>query len=176
MSTSLPRTSAKPATLRRRDFFGAVSEAVRVRLPVELASFRARSTMNLLKIQYGANYRIHYEVWVNSELGLIEVGLHFEDGPESTTRLLLYFDQYILEIKHLLGTEVELERWTKSWGHLHETHPLSPLTRELADRLGDRVARMIVVLQPILEEAYQLGLVAREPRPGTGGRFGRRAR
>jgi hypothetical protein len=176
MSSGRARAGAKPTTLRRRDFFEAVSAAMRVRLPAELAAFRARSTMNLLKIQYGANYRIHYEVWVNSELGLIEVGLHFEDGPESTTRLLLYFDQYILEIKHLLGTEVELERWTKSWGHLHETHPLTPLTRELADRLADRVARMIVVLQPILEEAFQLGLVAREPRPGTGGRFGRRAR
>lgn len=176
MSSARVRANVKPTALRRREFFEAVSEAARRRLPEGLSSFRARNTMNLLKIQYGANYRIHYEVWINTEVSLIEVGLHFEDGPGSTAALLLYFDQFILEIKHQLGTEVELERWTKSWGHVREAHPLAPLTRELADQLGERLARMIVVLQPILEEAYELGLVPRDPRPGTGGRFGRRAR
>jgi hypothetical protein len=162
--------------LRRPEFFNQVAETARTRLPDDLSGFRARSTMNLLKLQYGANYRIHYELAIMTEVGLFELGLHFEDGPESTARLLAFFDQFIVEIKDLLGTSVELERWTKSWGHLYETHPLEALTAERATQLGERMAQVILTLQPLLEEAYRLGLVSREPRPGTGGRFGRRAR
>ena len=168
-------TLTTPA-LRRRDFLNRVAETSRTRLPDDLGGFRARNTMNLLKLQYGANYRIHYELAIMTEVRLFELGLHFEDGPDSTAKLLIFFDQFIVEIKDLLGTSIELERWTKSWGHLYETYPLEPLTAACADRLGERMAQIILTLHPLLEEAYRLGLVSREPRPGTGGRFGRRAR
>src|SRR5690606_26784666 len=99
---------------------------------------------------------------------LIELGLHFEDGPESTARLLEHFDRAVIEIKHELGQDVELERWTKSWGHIFEVRRLEPLTRELAHELGQRLAQMIVALQPLLDEAFELGLAPVEPRPGSG--------
>ena len=130
--------------------------------------------MNLFKIHFNENFRIHYELMISSGSGLIEMGLHFEDGPDPTARQLAYFDQYVLEIKDMLGQEFELERWTKSWGHCFEIWPLEPLTVEFARRLGTRLAEIIDVLQPILDEAVELGIVADTPRPSTWRRrFGR---
>ncbi len=146
----------------------AVRDACGAALPPELRSFHSRRTMNLLKIHYNDNYRIHYELMILAERRIIELGLHFEDGPESTTRLLDHFDRHVLEIKDVLGQDVELERWTKSWGHLFEVIPLEPLTHPFARNLGTRLAAMIQTLQPILECAFEAGLVAAEPRPSTG--------
>lgn len=160
------KQKAKPA-ITRREFFGEVAEQLRALLPDERQGFESRHTMNLMKVHYGANYRIHYEVWINTEKQYVELGLHFEDGPASTERLLRHFDRHILEIKDLLGVEVELERWTQSWGHLFELHPLEPLSEPFAARLASRLARHIGVLQPLLDEAYELGLAPRQPRPST---------
>ena len=161
------KTPAKPATLTRRDFFSDLLEAVRRGLPPERQAFEARQTMNLLKISYGANYRIHYEAWIDTERRHVELGLHFEDGPASTERLLRHFETSILELKDLLGSEIELERWTQSWGHIFELHPIEPLSTSFAARLAARIALQIIVLQPILDDAYELGLVPRTPRPST---------
>ncbi|HYI13946.1 MAG TPA: hypothetical protein VEX37_01040 [Thermomicrobiales bacterium] len=158
---------AKPVTMTRRDFFSHLLEAVRRSLPPERQEFEARQTMNLLKISYGANYRIHFEAWINAERGYVELGLHFEDGPASTERLLRHFEASILELKDLLGPAIELERWTQSWGHIFELHPVEPLTPGFADRLAARLALQIVVLQPILDEAYELGYAPRTPHAST---------
>jgi len=155
-------------TLKRREFMDAVRDACLAALPEERRDFRWRRTMNLLKIHYNENFRIHYELMIVAERDLIELGLHFEDGPESTARLLEHFDRAVIEIKHELGQDVELERWTKSWGHIFEVRRLEPLTRELAHELGQRLAQMIVTLQPLLDEAFELGLAPVEPRPGSG--------
>lgn len=167
MATRAAKPPAKPATMTRRDFFSDLLEAVRRGLPPEQQVFEARQTMNLLKISYGANYRIHYEAWINTEHGHVELGLHFEDGPTSTERLLRHFEANILELKDVLGIGIELERWTQSWGHIFELHPLEPLTINFADRLAARLALQIIVLQPILDEAYDLGLAPRTPHPST---------
>ncbi len=167
MTVSPPGTGSTKGTLKRREFFDEVVDAVQEQLPAGMQPFQQRQTMNLLKIHYGANYRVHFEASFVTEIGFIEVGLHFEDGPESTTRLLEHFDQYIVEIKHLLGQQVELERWTKSWGHLYEVHPIQPLTPAFARQIASRLALMITTLQPILDDAYDLGLVAMTPRPST---------
>jgi hypothetical protein len=165
-STTTLKTNAR-ATLTRRDFFAGIAEATQRLLPVERQSFEQRATMNLLKVHYGANYRIHYEVWINTDKGYVELGLHFEDGPASTERLLRHFDTCILEIKDELGTQVELERWTQSWGHLFELHSLAPLDQAFVTRLAERLARFITLLQPILDEAYELGLAPMQPHPST---------
>jgi hypothetical protein len=157
----------KQAILKRREFFAEITDIVRQKLPPELQNYSSRYTMNLLKHHYGDNYRVHFETWINTDTGFVEIGLHFEDGPESTTRLLEHFDRYVVEIKHELGTHVELERWTKSWGHLYETHLIESLTPVFAQRMAERMVAMILVLQPIVDEAYELGLVSMTPRPST---------
>lgn len=153
--------------LGRREFFTELGDAVRRTLPEDRQGFETRLTMNLLKLHYGANYRVHYEAWINTEKGYLELGLHFEDGPASTERLLAHFDGYILEIKDELGAAAELERWTQSWGHLYELHPLEPLTDAFIARISDRLVRYITTLQPILDDAYTLGLVPKAPHPST---------
>lgn len=154
----------------------AVQNACRANLPAGMRRFESRQTMNLLKIHFNANYRIHYEVMISAERGVIELGLHFEDGPESTSRLLELFDRHVIEIKHELGSAVELERWTPSWGHICDMRPTGPLTATFAAELGERLAEMIVVLQPILDDAFERGLAAREPGPSRfKPRMGRRA-
>jgi hypothetical protein len=165
----LPTTSRNSArsTLTRRDFFSDIAEETRRLLPPERQGFEQRATMNLLKVHYGANYRIHYEVWINTEKEHVELGLHFEDGPTSTERLLRHFDACILEIKDELGTQVELERWTQSWGHLFELHPLETLDQAFVGRLSMRLVRYISLLQPILDEAFELGLAPLQPHPST---------
>ena len=158
------KTRARATTLTRREFFEDLTHAIRRGLPAEMQDFNARQTMNLLKIHYGANYRIHFEVWINTDTGFVEMGLHFEDG---TSRLLEHFDQHIIEIKHELGEHCELERWTKSWGHFYETHPIQPLTDAFIDKLAARMVQMIEILQPILDTAYEEGLAPTTPRPST---------
>ena len=128
----------------------------------------------LLKLDYGHD-RIHYEVWADGLRGRLEIGLHFEDGQASTAAYLAYFDARIVEIKHLLGPQIELERWTASWGHLFESEPLTRLDRRFAEIVARRLSAQIAVLQPMVEEAA----VPREVRDVTsdsGGRWRRRAR
>ena len=145
-------SSRDNATLNRRDFFAAVVAEVRGGLPADLAEFRHRANSMLLKIDYG-NERVHYEVWTDGPRGRVEIGLHFEDGPASTLGYLAFFDARIVEIKHELGPDLELERWTASWGHLFESIPLRRLDRTFVKRISRRLAAQIATLQPLVEEA-----------------------
>ena len=138
--------------LRRREFFAEVVDRVRAHLPEHLAGFRHRATMSQVKIDYG-NERVHYEVWTDGQRQQLEVGLHFEDGPISTAAYLTYFDAHIVELKHELGPQLELERWTPSWGHLYELSPLAKLDDAAAERVARRLAALIVALQPLVEAA-----------------------
>ncbi|CAN5777607.1 hypothetical protein BH23CHL2_BH23CHL2_28230 [soil metagenome] len=160
--------------LRRREFMDEVKRVCEAALNVDTGEMRTRSTMNLLKVHFNPNFRIHYELMISAEKGIIEVGLHFEDGPESTARLLEHFDRHVLEIKHQLGPNFEIERWTRSWGHVFETHEIEALTEGFARRLGLRMVEIIEVLQPLLDDATGIGLVSETPRPGSGRRRFRR--
>jgi hypothetical protein len=158
MSASADAASAPFPTQRttggmnRRDFFDEVVSRVRATLSPELAVFRHRANPMLLKLDY-ENERIHFEVWPDAYRSRVEIGLHFEDGPASTAVYLAFFDARIVEIKHQLGTDVELERWTSSWGHLYEHHPLVRLDRQFAATVSGRLAAQIALLQPLVWEA-----------------------
>ena len=142
----------KQSAMTRHDFYAEVVTGLRASLPDAFRDFRHRSNALLLKIDFG-NDRVHYEVWCDSDKGILGVGLHFEDGPISTDAYLAYFDRHIVEIKHMLGTDVELERWTASWGHIYEHRELRPLTDEIAAEVAARLAQLIEVLQPLVVSA-----------------------
>jgi hypothetical protein len=153
MARAARKSSSNTKTaITRREFFAAVRDRLQIRLPSEFQNIRFQTSHRQMKLYY-AHYKLHYEVWTNGRDQHIEIGLHFENGPESTERLIQYFDQYILEIKHELGPQVELERWTNSWGRIFRLLPYQPLTEELAVDVGDRLRDMIVVLQPLLDDA-----------------------
>lgn len=136
----------------RDSFFARVTRSLRAELPPELARFTARPMFNLIKIAFD-NERVHYEVAFDIDRRLLEIALHFEDGPVSTAAYLHLLDRQIVELKHQLGHQVELERWTTSWGRLYEIWPLTSLDREVADQVATRLVTYITVLQPLVEAA-----------------------
>lgn len=167
-------TARSVAGLKRREFFAEIVEQLRRTLAPEFATFRDRVNPLMLKVDFG-NERVHFEVWPDTIRHHIEIGLHFEDGPASTAAYLSFFDQHIVEIKHLLGPTIELERWTLSWGHLFELQPLRTLDRACARDVAGRLAAQITLLQPMVLDAA----VPPEPRDraaGGSGRWSRRPR
>jgi hypothetical protein len=168
------RAIGRSSNLNRRDFFAAIVADAQANLPPELARFRQRVNPMLLKLDYG-NDRIHYEVWPDGARGRVEIGLHFEDGPASTMAYLAFFGQRIVEIKHHLGPQIELERWTTSWGHLFESEQLGRLDRRFAEAVARRLTAQIAILQPMVEEAA-IPPAQRDVTPGERGRWRRRAK
>jgi hypothetical protein len=152
MASTTRKRTGNTKSITRQEFFAAVRDHLQERLPAEFQGFRVQATHRQMKLYY-RHHKLHYEVWTNGRDQHIEIGLHFEVGPEMTDWLIRYFDRYIVEIKHELGSQVELERWTNSWGRIFQLLPYQPLTEELAVDVGDRLHGMILHLQPLLDEA-----------------------
>ena len=150
-AVSVVSGSRSASALSRRVFFDRIVAHLRRNVAPDFRDFHTRSQGYLLKIHYD-NDRVHYEVWPDSRTGQIEIGLHFEDGPVSTAAYLRYFDARIVELKHQLGAEVELERWTASWGHLYHLIPLAPLDALKATRAAELLTALINVLEPLVRE------------------------
>lgn len=158
-------------TYTRAAFFEDIIRQLRAELPPELSQFQVRNYSYLIKLFYG-NERVHFEVWVDSIRDQIEIGLDFEDGADSTTAYLEFFDRRIVEIKEQTGPTLELERWTKTWGHFVEVYPIEPFERETARLIGNRMVVFISTLQPLIEEAE----IPVGNRTSSGGGFWRRRR
>jgi hypothetical protein len=79
--------------------------------------------------------------------------LHFEADKETNDALLAYFDSRAVEIHAELGPRVEIEQWTNSWSRVHEVVPYSSLNDELVDKIAKKLAKMIAVLEPMLDES-----------------------
>ncbi len=163
--------TTRAATYTRSAFFEDIIQQLRAELPPELSQFHIRNYSSLIKLFY-ENERVHFEVWVDSIRSQIEIGLDFEDGAESTAAYLAYFDKRIVEIKARTGPALELERWTKSWGHFVEVYPIEPFERETARMIGDRMVVFMTTLQPMIEEAE----IPAGTHITTGGGFWRRRR
>ncbi len=136
----------------RRSFFSGIESRLRRQLPAEFGQFHTRSYFHLLKVSYD-NERVHYEIGLDVHRGAMEIALHFEDGSVTTAEWLAYFDRRIIEVKERLGWQIELERWTLSWGRLYEMIPLTQLDRTVTDQTADRLVTWITTLQPMVESA-----------------------
>lgn len=134
-----------------RDWVALLPDLLRSALPEPLRDFHVRGPRHsLIGFYYGADERIHYEVWVQPRTGMLEVGLHFEAAPERNLALLEALAAHIDAIMAALGPQVEGEQWTKRWTRLHETRPLEPLSPGYAGRIAARVAQYIGALEPLL--------------------------
>jgi hypothetical protein len=137
--------------MRRRDFFACLERTTRAHLPQPVSAFRTRRFANLLKVFFD-DERVHYEVWVDSRRGHVEVGLHLETGAALTALYLSALDARIIELKGVLGYAAELGRWTQSWGHLYEVWPLDDPEHTSCDFIAERLALYVTTLQPVIEE------------------------
>ncbi|MBM3129234.1 MAG: hypothetical protein FJ009_11505 [Chloroflexi bacterium] len=137
--------------MRIQEFQISLVDKTRKRLPRARRGFEPRSFFSIVKIFY-RHPRLHYEVWVRGQERLIEIGLHLEADKATNDALLAYLEARALEIHDQLGPRIEIERWTNSWSRVHEVVPYESLDADLVDRLAAKLAKMIVVLQPMVEE------------------------
>ncbi len=131
----------------------ALPEAVRPYLPPELRDFQWQARTWLVQFYY-SDPRLHYEVWwLGEQRGKrLELGLHFESrDPTLNQRLLERFLAHLFEIKAELGPQVEAEMWDRGWTKVYEVYPFAGFDRETLDAVAARLARVMTVLQPILE-------------------------
>jgi hypothetical protein len=140
--------------MRIQQFQVSLVEQTRKQLPRTLRNFDARSFFTIVKLSY-TRPKIHYEVWVRGKERLIEIGLHFEADKETNDALLAYFNELTLPVHAELGPRIEIEQWTNSWSRVHEVVPYESLDSALVDMLAEKLARMIAVLQPMLNEFWR---------------------
>jgi hypothetical protein len=136
--------------MRIQQFQVALVDKTRKKLPRALKNFEPRSFFSIVKLSY-RNPKLHYEVWVRGKERLIEIGLHLEADKSTNDALLTYFNSHALEIHDELGSRVEIEQWTNSWSRVHEVVPYESLNADLVDHLAAKLAKMITVLEPMLE-------------------------
>ncbi len=134
-------------------FMQALPGAVRPLVPPELRRFKSSVRGWLCQLHY-TDPRLHYEVWnMGERRGLIEIGLHFESRNAAENRdLLMGFSRRMVEVKAELGEQWEAEMWDKGWTKVYETVPYASFTEELLAAIAARLARAIIVLQPIWDE------------------------
>lgn len=137
--------------MRIQEFQIALVEKTRQRLPRALRHFEPRAFFTLVKLHYG-NPRLHYEVWVRGDARLIEIGLHLEADKATNDALRAWLDARAFEIQAQVGTRIEIEQWTRSWSRAHTAVPYESLNAALVDRLAAQLAKLITVLQPMVEE------------------------
>ncbi len=137
--------------MRIQNFQVSLVNNTRKQLPRSLRGFDARSFFSIVKLSY-KQPRVHYEVWVRGKERLVEIGLHFEADKATNDALRAYFDSRAPEVLNELGPRVEIEQWTNSWSRVHEVVPYRELDEALVEQLAEKLARMMTVLQPMVDE------------------------
>ena len=122
------------------------------------------------------NTQLHYEVWMRSRIGVIELGLHFEADPLTNARLLAAFKARERAIRDELGNDARIEIWDKGWARIWEPVPLDTLDDEFLERLASRMTAYITVLEPILLDELPSDVAWSEPRGRTAHRASTGAR
>ncbi len=148
-----PPDRSQGLSVKSSEFMRALPDAVRPKLPKNRQAFKVNLRSWLVQFHYGQPL-LHYEVVTLGERrGVLEIGLHFESRHhDENARLLDGFMQHLIEIKAELGDQVEAEMWDKGWTKVYETIRLETMNAAYLDRVAERSAKMIVVLQPILEQ------------------------
>ena len=106
---------------------------------------------SLIKFHYGEP-AIHYEVWIQRRTDRIELGLHFEADAGRNRSYLEMLSGRFVEIQAALGPGIEPEQWTASWTRIHQGLPMGILDGALLEEVVGRIAEMMAVLQPMIQE------------------------
>jgi hypothetical protein len=135
------------------EFFSALPDSVRGRLPRRLQAFKVNRRSWLAQLYY-THPLLHYEAWnLGERRSGLELGLHFESpNPAENARLLIGFQARLFEVKAELGESIEAEQWDKGWAKVYEVIPLEPFTADYLDRAAARLAQIMSVLQPIFAD------------------------
>jgi hypothetical protein len=139
--------------MRLDELMRAIPPATRAKLPKKLQGFKVATRSWLVQLYY-TDPLLHYEVvTLGVKRGQLELGLHFESRNSAiNARLLDGMARYLIEIKAELGESFEAEMWDRGWTKVYETIPMETFDEAYVDRVAARLARVITVMQPILDE------------------------
>jgi hypothetical protein len=133
-------------------FLRRLPTAARAYLPTDDGAAQLQARGRLLKVWYGEEAAIHYEIWMHERSLQMEIGLHCEASPELNAAIRRGLSFYLFDIKGALGNGVELEDWDRGWTRLYETLPLYPLDEARVDEIARRLGEFVTVVQPIYME------------------------
>ncbi len=150
--------SPKRDEIQVSQFLGLLREALPSLLPPELRSFQWRQQPALMQVYYWYP-AIHYELWLQRQRGIVEVGLHFEGEKEHNHRWAEALAQHMPLIQLSLPRPADLEEWTGWWTRLHYVLPWEPLSPDLAHVYASHLAGFICALQPLMEELKACTLI-----------------
>lgn len=140
--------------LKHTQFMRQIPEMVGNFLPPEYQQFRKGHTEWYSQIYFGDDRNIHYEIsrtW-NKNGRQLEVGLHLESKDKGLNlRLLQKLDSCLLQIQDELKTDVKADVWDRGWAKIYEIHPDNDLTDAWLKYTAERLAKFIMVVQPIIE-------------------------
>ena len=141
------------ASLSRNNFLKTIPDVVVAHLPLVLQGIKSRQPWGwLVQFHYGEP-RLHYEISKVSRTSGWELGFHCEATDKNLNRLLLNgFRRHLFEIKDVLGDSIQAEMWDRGWTKIYEVVPEEDLTTDYQDKLGHRLAEIIVCLHPIYVE------------------------
>lgn len=151
------------AKLSQELFLKGLPEVLRPHLPAGLDKIQTRQPYRwLIQFHYGKP-ELHYEVASAKYRRGWELGLHFESKDRRLNRSLLDgFRRYLFEIKDTLGDQVEAEMWDRGWTKIYEVYPAGDMTEAYQAEVGQRLAQIILCLQPIFI-ALRQEAIRREP-------------
>jgi hypothetical protein len=137
--------------VRVNEFLNLVAQQTRAELPVQYRRFHTWKRYTLIQLYYSKR-SIHYELWVRGgNAHSLEIGLHCEADAATNRAILEKLDACLFEIKDALGDQIEAEQWTNSWTRIHELMPYDKLDQETAAASAKKIAKMITVIQPLIE-------------------------
>lgn len=142
--------------MRLDELMRALPPATQAKLPKALQGFKVARRSWLVQLYY-TDPQIHYEVvTLGVKRAQLEIGLHFESRNAAVNeRLLNGFLQRLFEIKAELGDGFEAEMWDRGWTKVYETFPMETFDGAYVDRVAARLAQVMVVMQPMLEEVMR---------------------
>lgn len=136
--------------LSRDKFLQTLPGVVIPLLPEPLQSIHSRQPWRwLVQFHYGEP-RLHYEVAKAIHRDGWELGFHCEASDKHLNRYLLDgFRRHLFEIKDALGEQIEAEMWDRGWTKIYEVYPNADLTTDYQQKIGRRLAEIIICLHPI---------------------------
>ena len=158
------RSAPALSGLDSRTFLRGVVERVLDEMPADFPPIHSTAYSYMAQLWSG-NKQLHYEAWIRDRLAVIEVGLHFEADALTNARLLAAFRARERAIRRGLGADVRIETWDRGWARVWEPIALATLDRAFLERIGDRIATYVTVLEPLLRSEVPSDVAWSESRP-----------
>lgn len=142
-----------PARRGTRAFLRQVADELPSHLPPRLRDFSSEQWGRYLKVWYGPNPKIHFEVQFISG-GRLEIGLHLEADDETNERVAGALAKRIAAVRKGLGSDAALGSHGSGWRSLAERWSGGDLRgEEAATEAAARLAEYVTTLAPLLEAA-----------------------